>query len=93
MRLTDPAEIRDALEQDYSDTFKELHGFRPRYDLSSWTNGEIYAEIQTLHCDVAAEFQAEVEEYPTEGDGWTLADREWEDREPRVQNDFGGSFF
>ena len=77
-RLTDPTEIREALEQDYSDTFKDLHGFRPRYDLSEWTNGGLYAEIQTLRQDVSAVLEAEGDEYPTEGDGWTLYDREAE---------------
>ena len=71
MRLTDPTEIRNALEQDHSDTFKSLHGFRPRYDLSGWTNGELYAEIETLRADVDAEYQAEAEAYPAEGEGWT----------------------
>ncbi len=69
MRLTDPTEIRNALESDYSDTYKDLHGFRPRSDLSGWTNGALYAEIQTLHCDVAADLEAE-EAYPEAGDGW-----------------------
>jgi hypothetical protein len=65
--LTDPREIRDALHQDYSDTFKSLHGFRPRNDIAGWTNGELYAEIQALREDIAAEDAP----YPAEGEGWT----------------------
>jgi hypothetical protein len=69
IRLTE-SEARDALHQEHSDTFKALHGFRPRQDISGWTTAELYAEVQSLHADVAAEFQAEVEAYPEAGDGW-----------------------
>ena len=92
MRLTDPTEIRNALEQDYSDTFKSLHGFRPRNDVSGWTNDELYAEIESLRADVEAEFQAEAEAYPDDGEGWRsdhIEDREYFDD----YNDFGGSMF
>jgi hypothetical protein len=70
MRLSE-TEAHAALHQEYSDTYKSLHGFRPRNDVSGWTNAELYAEVQSLHADVAAEFQAEAETYPDSGVGWS----------------------
>ncbi len=43
-----PEDVRPALESDYSDTYKQLAGFRPRHDLSALTDEDLYQEIQAL---------------------------------------------
>ena len=84
--LTDPREIRDAAAQDYSDTYKSIHGFRPTL-VAHWTADDFYDEAEALRGS------REDAPAPTSGEGWALS-TEYEGREYfDEQNDFGGVFF
>ena len=78
-------ETRNALESEYSDAHKAANGVRPRFSLSHLSDAELDREITAFYAEAAAD-------NPTHGDGWTLYDREAEDRFDDF-NDFGGSFF
>jgi hypothetical protein len=63
--LTDPAEIRDALISDWSDTYKAAYGVRPRFDVGDWTDDELFAEIESLREEAEVSASA-----PSAGEGW-----------------------
>jgi hypothetical protein len=86
MRLTE-TEAHAALHQQHSDTYKSINGFRPRRDMSGLTCDEIYAEIQEMEADIAADAGVR----PTSGEGWAFdgEDREYFDDD----EDFDRSWF
>ncbi len=57
-----PEEVRPSLESEYSDTYKQLAGFRPRRDLSALTDEDLYVEIQALCQEIDAEIAREERE-------------------------------
>ena len=53
--------VRDSLVSEYSDTYKSVRGFRPRYDLSGYTNEQIEEMIRDLYAEAKADAEAEAE--------------------------------
>lgn len=60
--ITTPEELELYLDQaTYSDLYKEVHGYRPRFDTTHWTREDWKNELDQLHREAEIEFDLEAQ--------------------------------
>jgi hypothetical protein len=69
--------VRHSLVGEYSDAYKSANGFRPRTDLSGWTNEQIEEEIKSLYASAKAHAESEAE--------WDRMDAEWRAEQDKLE--------
>lgn len=78
--------IRHSLVCEFSDAYKSARGFRPRYDLSGYTNEQIEEMIRDLYAEAKADAEAEAEMDRIEAE-WRKQEDE-KDAEAKAESDW-----